>query len=62
VSKAHESWKICNPRSIVKDFGCHPLALALIDAPTGRTGHDSTSILATMLEKIECIMYFYGSR
>ena len=62
VSKTHEAWEICNPGPIMKDFGSHAFALTLIDPPAIRACNDTTRILATMLEEVERIMYFHGSR
>ena len=56
MTYTHETWKIWDAFTVVEDFGCHTVAFALVDPASTGTGCDTTCILTTMLEKVECVV------
>lgn len=49
MTNSHEAGKIRNPIAVLKDLGCHAIALALVNPSPLTTSGDSASILATVL-------------
>jgi len=50
MTQTHESRKVRNAGSVVEDFGCHSIALALVEPPAAATTDDARGILSTVLE------------
>jgi hypothetical protein len=56
MPQAHETRKILNSGTIVKDLGSHAIALALINPSPRATCSYTTCILPSMLEVIERVV------
>lgn len=60
VTEAHVARQISDASSVLKDLGGHAIALALVEASTRATAHDTSGILATMLKQIQSIVDLDG--
>ena len=62
MSQPHEAGQICDSRSIIEDFCCHTISLALVDSATWSACCNSAGILSAMLEKVEGFVEIDGGR
>lgn len=62
VAETHVAGQVGNACTILEDPGSHAVALALVEASTRAAAHDTGSILSTVLEQVQRIVYFNGCR
>jgi hypothetical protein len=60
VAEAHEARKIGDTGTVLEDLRGHAVALALVEATTGTATDYSSSVLAAVLEEVECIVHLDG--
>jgi len=61
MTDAHEAGKVGDARSFIEDFAGHAVALALVYAAARSARGDTAGILASVLQKVEGIVYFDSS-
>lgn len=62
VTKAHVARQVSDTGSVLEDLGGHAVALALVETTTRAAAHDTSRILATVLEQVQRIVDLDGCR